>query len=110
MVIFDDMTGSVRAVKVGSLSGAAPQLGVAKSIVNRRITSLEIRLGASMFRHTTRRLSLTEAGQAHYERVRRILADVVEAEDVASWSNGELKGKLKVAGPMSFGRRHMSPG
>jgi DNA-binding transcriptional LysR family regulator len=109
MGIFDDMTVFVRAVEVGSFSGAAQQLGIAKSIVSRRIASLESRLGASMFRRTTRRLSLTEAGQAYYERVRRILADVVEAEDVASRSNGELKGKLKVAGPMSFGRRHMSP-
>src|SRR5271169_4076264 len=109
MGIFDDMTVFVRAVEVGSFSGAAQQLGIAKSIVSRRIVSLENRLGASMFRRTTRRLSLTEAGQAYYERARRILADVVEAEDMASRSNGELKGKLKVAGPMSFGWRHMSP-
>jgi DNA-binding transcriptional LysR family regulator len=109
MGIFDDMTVFVRAVEVGSFSGAAQQLGIAKSIVSRRIVSLENRLGASVFRRTTRGLNLTETGQAYYERARRILADVVEAEDMASRSNGELKGKLKVAGPMSFGWRHMSP-
>ena len=62
MGIFDDMTVFVRAVEVGSFSGAAQQLGIAKSIVSRRIVSLENRLGASMFRRTTRRLSLTESG------------------------------------------------
>ena len=79
MGVFADMTVFVRAVEVGSFSGAAQQLGIAKSIVSRRIVSLENRLGASVFRRTTRGLNLTETGQAYYERARRILADVVEA-------------------------------
>jgi DNA-binding transcriptional LysR family regulator len=108
MSVFDDMTVFVRAVEVGSFSGAAQQLGIAKSIVSRRILSLESRLGTSMFHRSTRRLSLTETGLAYYERARRILADVAEAEDVASHLHGELKGKLKVAAPMSFGYRHLS--
>jgi DNA-binding transcriptional LysR family regulator len=54
-------------------------------------------------------LSLTETGLAYYERARRILADVAEAEDVASQLHVELKGRLKVAAPMSFGYRHLSP-
>jgi DNA-binding transcriptional LysR family regulator len=109
MSVFDDMTVFVRAVEVGSFSGAAQQLGIAKSIVSRRILSLESRLGTSMFHRSTRRLSLTETGLAYYERARRILADVAEAEDVASQLHGELKGRLKVAAPMSFGYRHLSP-
>jgi DNA-binding transcriptional LysR family regulator len=109
MGIFDDMTVFVRAVDVGSFAGAAQQLGIAKSIVSRRILSLESRLGTSMFHRSTRRLSLTETGLAYYERARRILADVAEAEDVASQLHGELKGRLKVALPMSFGYRHLSP-
>jgi DNA-binding transcriptional LysR family regulator len=108
MSVFDDMTVFVRAVEVGSFSGAAQQLGIAKSIVSRRILSLESRLGTSMFHRSTRRLSLTETGLAYYERARRILADVAEAEDVASHLHGELKGRLKVAAPMSFGYRHLS--
>jgi DNA-binding transcriptional LysR family regulator len=108
MSVFDDMTVFVRAVEVGSFSGAAQQLGIAKSIVSRRILSLESRLGTSMFHRSTRQLSLTETGLAYYERARRILADVAEAEDVASRLHGELKGRLKVAAPMSFGYRHLS--
>jgi DNA-binding transcriptional LysR family regulator len=108
MSVFDDMTVFVRAVEVGSFSGAAQQLGIAKSIVSRRILSLESRLGTSMFHRSTRQLGLTETGLAYYERARRILADVAEAEDVASQLHGELKGRLKVAAPMSFGYRHLS--
>jgi DNA-binding transcriptional LysR family regulator len=109
MSIFDDMTVFVRAAEVGSFSDAAKQLGIAKSIVSRRIVSLEKRLGTSMFHRTTRRLGLTETGLAYYERVRRILADVAEAEDVARRLHGDIRGKLRVAGPLSFGWRHLSP-
>jgi DNA-binding transcriptional LysR family regulator len=77
--------------------------------LSRRMASLEGRLGTSLFHRTTRRLSLTETGHAYYERARRILADVAEAEDVARRLQSELRGKLKVAAPMSFGSMHLSP-
>ena len=107
--LFDDMAVFVRAVEAESFSGAAQRLGVAKSVVSRRMASLEGRLGTSLFHRTTRRLSLTETGHAYYERARRILADVAEAEDVARRLQSELRGKLKVAAPMSFGSMHLSP-
>src|SRR5260221_3944032 len=109
MSFFEDMTVFVRAVEAASFSGAAQRLGLAKSVVSRRIRSLEARLGTSLFHRTTRRLSLTETGQAYYERARRILADVIEAEEVARRLQTELKGTLKVAAPMSFGLLHLSP-
>ncbi len=109
MSLFDDMAVFVRAVEAGSFSGAAQRLGIAKSIVSRRISSLEARLGTSLFHRTTRRLSLTETGLAYFERAQRILSDVAEADDVARRLQGELEGTLKVAAPMSFGWRHLSP-
>jgi DNA-binding transcriptional LysR family regulator len=109
MSLFDDMMVFVRAVDAESFSGAAQRLGLAKSVVSRRMASLEGRLGTSLFHRTTRRLSLTETGQAYYERARRILADVAEAEEVARRLQSELRGKLKVAAPMSFGLIHLSP-
>ncbi len=109
MSLLEDMTVFVRAVEAASFSGAAQRLGLAKSVVSRRIRSLEARLGTSLFHRTTRRLSLTETGQAYYERARRILADVIEAEEVARRLQTELKGTLKVAAPMSFGLLHLSP-
>ncbi len=108
MNLFDDMTVFVRVVEAGSFSDAARRLGVAKSVVSRRIGSLEDRLGTSLFHRTTRRLSLTETGHAYYERARRILADVVEAEEAARRLQRELRGTLKIAAPMSFGLLHLS--
>src|ERR1700738_3083104 len=105
MSLFDDMAVFVRAVEPQSSSGAAKRRGVARSAVSRRRASLEGGLETSLFHRTTRRLSLTETGHAYYERARRILADVAEAEDVARRLQSELKGKLGVAAPMSFGLR-----
>jgi len=109
MSLLDDMNALVNAVEAGSFSGAAQRLGIAKSIVSRRISSLEARLGTTLFHRSTRRLSLTETGLAYVERARRILSDVAEADDIARQLQGELKGKLRVAAPMSFGSHHLSP-
>jgi DNA-binding transcriptional LysR family regulator len=109
MSLFDDMTVFVRAAELGSFSGAAQRLGIAKSIVSRRVSSLELRLGASLFHRTTRQLSLTETGLDYFERSRRILYEVAEADDAAQQLQRRLHGKLKVAAPMSFGWRHLSP-
>ncbi|HLZ85332.1 MAG TPA: LysR family transcriptional regulator [Caulobacteraceae bacterium] len=108
MSLFDDMTTFVRAVEAGSFSGAAQKLGVAKSMVSRRIAALEARLGASLFHRTTRRLRLTEIGLAYADRARQILADVAEADEIAGCLQSALRGRLSVAAPMSFGLRHLS--
>src|ERR1700742_2966952 len=107
MSLFDDMTVFVQAAEAESFSGAARRLGLAKSVVSRRIGALEDRLGASLFHRTTGHLSLTETGHAYYERARNILADVVEAEEAARRLQSELRGTLRIAAPMSFGHLHL---
>jgi DNA-binding transcriptional LysR family regulator len=109
MSLFDDMNVFVQVVDAGSFTAAAARLGVAKSVVSRRISVLETRLEGSLFNRTTRRLSLTEVGQAYYDRTRRILDDVAEAEDAARSLQGELIGRLRLAAPMSFAHEHLSP-
>lgn len=109
MSLVDDMQTFVCTVEAESFSGAAQRLGVVKSIVSRRISKLETRLGANLFNRTTRRLSLTETGQAYYERARQILADIAEADEVAGRMQAALSGKIRVAAPMSFGISHLSP-
>jgi DNA-binding transcriptional LysR family regulator len=109
MSLFDDMTVLVQVVDAGSFSAAARRLGVAKSVVSRRIAMLESRLEGSLFHRTTRQLSLTEMGHAYCARARRILDDVAEAEDAARSLQGELIGRLRLAAPMSFAHQHLSP-
>ncbi len=97
----------VAVVEAGSFTAAAERLGLAKSAVSRRIGALEARLGAGLINRTTRRLSVTEAGRAFYERGVRLLADLDEAEAVVAREHGELRGRLRLALPLSFGIRHM---
>ncbi len=106
---FDDMQTFVRVVEAGSLSAAADRMGIAKSAVSRRLNDLESRLGVQLLRRTTRRLNLTDTGRSFYERCLRILADVEEAETAVSQEHGTLRGRLRVAVPLSFGLLHLGP-
>ncbi|KAA3631681.1 MAG: LysR family transcriptional regulator [Proteobacteria bacterium] len=106
---FDELTAFVKVVEAGTFTAAAAQMGVAKSAVSRRIADLESRLGAQLFRRTTRKLSLTDSGRGLYERGKRILEDLEEAEARVSSAQDELRGRLRMALPMSFGLRHLSP-
>ncbi len=101
------MRAFVTVVDAGSFTAAAERLDVAKSAVSRRVSALEERLGVQLIRRTTRRLSLTESGSGFYERCTRILADLDEAESAVAQEHGELRGRLRVALPLSFGMRHM---
>ena len=109
MARLEDMESFVRVVETGSISAAAERLGVAKSAVSRRLSELEARLGAQLFRRTTRRLDLTDTGRGFYERCLRILSDTEEAELAVSQAHGTLRGRLRVAVPLSFGLLHLGP-
>jgi DNA-binding transcriptional LysR family regulator len=106
---FADMQMFVRIVETGSISAAAARLDVAKSAVSRRLAELESRLGAQLLHRTTRRLNLTDSGRAFFERAQTILADLGEAEAAVSQAHAALKGRLRVALPLSFGLLHLAP-
>jgi DNA-binding transcriptional LysR family regulator len=99
-------------VAVADLEGFAPaarKLGLSPSGVTRLIAALEDRLGARLLQRTTRKVALTDAGTRYLERVRRILADVEEAESSAEGERTRPIGRLVVSAPIGFGRLHVSP-
>lgn len=98
-----------RAVEEGSFSAAARDLDLTPSAVSKQIRRLEDRLGARLFNRTTRRISLTEAGQAYYERCARIIQEIEEAEDAITALNENPRGRLRVAATVSFGRMEILP-
>jgi len=73
-----------RVVDEGGFAAAARSLDMSAPVVTRLIADLEDSLGARLLQRTTRRQSLTEAGQAYLSRVRSILQDIDEAHAVAS--------------------------
>jgi len=104
---FEDIQAFTAVVDAGSFTAAAERLGSAKSAISRRVSALEERLGVQLLRRTTRALNLTETGQSFYEHGKRILADLAEAEAAVQQEHGELRGRLRLALPLSFGVRHM---
>lgn len=104
-----DIAVFVHVVQCGSFTAAADKLGLSKSVVSKYVTRLEDRLGARLLNRTTRRLSLTEVGQAFFERSRRALGEIEEAEAEVSRLQGEPRGELRLASPMSFGILHVAP-
>ncbi len=110
--MLDDITELrtfVRIVAAGSLSGAGREMGLALSVVSKRLATLERRTEARLIARSTRSLALTEEGRTLYERAQRILAEVDEAEAVMSHGRIEPQGVLRVSAPVALGRAHVSP-
>lgn len=99
----------VRVVESRSFTAAADALGLAKSGVSRSVTRLEDSLGVKLLQRTTRRLSLTEAGQEFFERSRDALSQIEEARRAASRHQAEPSGTLRATAPMSFGLELIAP-
>lgn len=99
----------VRIVEGGSLTAAAESMRVSLPSVVRGLASLERFLGVRLLNRTTRRLALTDEGREYYERARRVIADVDEAEAALSARRTLPKGRLRVTAPVLFGRLHVAP-
>ncbi|MFN3235861.1 MAG: LysR family transcriptional regulator, partial [Pseudomonadales bacterium] len=95
-----DIAVFTQVVDSGSFTAAAERLSLSKSVVSKYVTRLEDRLGARLLNRTTRRLSLTEAGQMFYERSLRGLQEIEAAEAEVSRLQAEPRGVLRLNTPM----------
>ncbi|SDK44833.1 DNA-binding transcriptional regulator, LysR family [Pseudomonas indica] len=100
----DDALIFTRVVECHSFTQAAQSLGMQKSTVSRRIALLEERLGVRLLNRTTRKLRLTEVGQAYYDRCRQIMLDFAEAEQAVMQLQQEPSGLLRITAPIEFGQ------
>ena len=98
-----------KVVEQGSFARAADRLEMSTSAVSRHVAELEAHLATRLLNRTTRRLSLTEAGQAFYERCVQLLADLEEAEEAVTAATIVPRGTLKLTCSVSFGVRHLAP-
>jgi DNA-binding transcriptional LysR family regulator len=85
-----------RVVENGGFSAAARRLSMSVTMVSNHIQDLEERLGARLLNRTTRRVHLTEIGQAYYERSRQILADLEDADRMAGAAQATPRGTLRL--------------
>ena len=106
---FEDMHTFVRIVEAGSITKAAEQLDTVKSAISKRLSDLEKRLGVSLLTRTTRSQVLTDSGKSYYNQCLRLIDDIAEVESSVSNQHCALKGKIKIAAPLSFGLIHLGP-
>lgn len=99
----------VRVVETGSFSRAARDLKVTQPTVTRQIAALEEGIRQRLFNRNTRRLSLTDAGRIYYERSQLLLDTFEETESLLRGPAAQLRGRLRVATSVAFGRRVLTP-
>ena len=105
---FEELEAFVAVVDQHSFSAASERSGVAKSVLSRRVSELEKRLGVQLMQRTTRKLSLTDAGQHFYQRAINLLSDLSDAEQMVSDSQCDLSGRIKLAAPLGMGIGHLA--
>jgi DNA-binding transcriptional LysR family regulator len=104
----EELQTFVEVADAGGISPAALRLGVSKSIVSRRLARLEAELGVQLMSRTTRGAALTEAGCTFRDYAARACAEIDLAREMLS-PTGELRGRLRIAAPLTFGPTHFAP-
>ncbi|MBY5393288.1 LysR family transcriptional regulator [Rhizobium leguminosarum] len=104
----EDLKAFVEVADAGGVTVAAARLGVSKSMVSRRVARLEAHLGTRLFARTSRGTVLNEAGATFRDYAARVAAEIDAGRETISPA-GELRGRLRVAAPLSFGPTHFAP-
>jgi DNA-binding transcriptional LysR family regulator len=105
----NDLQTFLKVAQLGSIAGAARTAGLDASTVSRQVMSLEAQLGTRLFNRTTRKLTLTEAGEIFLSRVGAILEDLEAARAAATASVEQPTGGLRITASHAFGEGVLAP-
>lgn len=105
---FNAMQVFVKVAQSGSFTATADRLEMSRAMVSRHVAELERWLGARLLQRTTRKVTLTDAGEQCLRRCLQVLALVEEVEDEISPQDGVLRGQLRVTSSMSFGHAQLA--
>jgi DNA-binding transcriptional LysR family regulator len=109
MDTFAALKAFVTTVEYGGFAPAGRQLGMATSSVIRQVDSLERQLTTRLLHRTTRKVTLTAAGETYYEHAVRLLTDLDNANLEVAEAEGPPSGLLRVSLPVAFGQLHVAP-
>jgi DNA-binding transcriptional LysR family regulator len=105
VAVSSDMLGAfIKVADSASVSRAAAELGVGKSVVSKRVAQLEALVGTTLFARSTRRIALTPAGEAYAEFARRALAEMGAGEERVRALRSELTGCIRLSATVSWGQ------
>lgn len=109
MDLISTMRSFVRVFETRSFSAAAKDLNLTQPSVSKAVAQLEQELGAQLFLRSTRGLTMTNAGHTFYEHAIRTLNEADLALKMVKAADGQLEGKLRVSGTITFMRLHIIP-
>jgi DNA-binding transcriptional LysR family regulator len=98
-----------QVIAEGSFAGAARALDLAPAVVTRAVSDLEDHLGVRLLNRTTRSMALTEVGEDYLERAKRVLAELDDADSVASSVNSAPSGNVRILCPPAFATHQLVP-
>lgn len=109
MYLWEGVNEFVAVAEAESFTAAARRLGISTAQVSRQVSALESRLSTKLFYRTTRKVSVTEAGQIYYQHCRQVLDGLEEAE--RAMTNLQLipKGRLRLTAPVTYGEKIIAP-
>ncbi|MCE9678679.1 LysR family transcriptional regulator [Shewanella sp. AS1] len=103
----DGMRAFTAVVQEGGFSKAAQRLNLSPQLVSKYVSQLEDHLKVRLLNRTTRKVNVTEAGLAYFERCQQVLIDIEEMDNALTNLSSQAAGTLKVSAPMSFGIGHL---
>ncbi|WP_413112461.1 LysR substrate-binding domain-containing protein [Thaumasiovibrio sp. DFM-14] len=99
----------VAVAETNSFTRAATKLATSVAQISRRVSSLENRLAVKLLHRTTRKVSLTEAGQLYYEHCRPLVEGLENAEFAIHQMQSSPKGLLRITAPVTYGEQQLAP-
>ena len=99
----------VQVFDAGGFSSAARQHGRSKALLSKYVTDLEDYLGVRLMNRTTRKLSLTEAGEAYYREASQLLQQLDDLDATISDQTSEPRGMVRVSAPRNLGETTLAP-
>ena len=109
MNIWDGINEFISVVETESFTAAAKRLNVSVAHISRQVNQLEDRLGCKLIHRTTRKLRLTEVGDVYYQRARKVLTDLQEADRAVMEMEDKPTGKLRITAPVYYGEYFLAP-
>ncbi|NRA71910.1 MAG: LysR family transcriptional regulator [Gammaproteobacteria bacterium] len=105
----DNMALFVRVVKTGGLAAAGRQIGLSPASMTARMNALEQHYNTRLLNRTTRKISLTDAGQRFYQACLRVLSEMEAADASLTSDQACLSGQLRITATSDFGRQFVAP-
>nr|WP_067296059.1 LysR substrate-binding domain-containing protein [Marinobacterium profundum] len=109
MFMWEGVSEFVAVAEAESFTAAAKRLGISTAQVSRQVSALETRLSTKLFYRTTRKVSVTEAGQIYYQHCRQVLDGLEEAERTITNLQQAPRGKLRITAPVTYGEKTIAP-